>query len=668
MADATAYRTLDSTEIAFLEADGCTAEDWALVEVEADGGVALPMYRQVHFSGRVRLHGFDRRHVEIDGVPAPLGITRAHLHECTIGRNVRINNIGSYIAHMDIDDDAIVENVDLLAVEDASAFGNGVRVPTVNEAGGREVLIHDRLTAQEAYLLAMYRHRPGVVAALEALIERTIEERVHARRGRVGAGARVTNNKTLVNVRIGPHARVKGVVRLRNGTVHSSEADPTTVGDGVIAEDFLIGVGSVVDGGAFLERCFVGQGVRIGKQFSAENSLVFANSELYHGEACAVFAGPFTVSHHKGSLLLTALYSFYNAGSGTNFSNHMYKLGPVHQGILERGCKTGSFSHVYWPSRVGAFSTVLGRHPHHVDTADLPFSYLIESEGESLVVPGANLFTVGARRDAVKWLGRDRRRDPDRLDRIAPGAFNPYTVGRILAGRDRLQRVEAATPSTEHLVAVDGVRITRSRLQKGAEAYALAAARYLGDTLLPLLEESDAEPVAALHTFAAEADPDATGPWIDAAGLLLPSARMEAILDDLEAGRFATIDDLEAAFAAAHEAMPRFERAWALARWTETIGKPADAVDVRDLADLVRTWRDAVRRSNAATLKDATKEFEPSVQVSFGIDGDEAVRQADFRAVRGAYADHAFVTTLEDETRQVETRAERLLDRLASAS
>ena len=94
---------------------------------------------------------------------------------------------------------------------------------------------------------------------------------------------------------------------------------------------------------------FVGQGVQLGKQFSSENSLFFANCEGFHGEACSIFAGPYTVTHHKSTLLIAGIYSFYNAGSGTNQSNHMYKLGPVHQGVLQRGSKNGSFSYMRWP-------------------------------------------------------------------------------------------------------------------------------------------------------------------------------------------------------------------------------------------------------------------------------------------------------------------------------
>ena len=73
----------------------------------------------------------------------------------------------------------------------------------------------------------------------------------------------------------------------------------------------------------------------------------------------------------------------------------MYKLGPIHQGTLERGAKTTSDSYILWPARVGAFSLVMGRHVNHSDTSNLPFSYLIEQNNTTYLVPGVNLRSVG---------------------------------------------------------------------------------------------------------------------------------------------------------------------------------------------------------------------------------------------------------------------------------
>ena len=164
--------------------------------------------------------------------------------------------------------------------------------------------------------------------------------------------------------------------RSSNGTILSHPDSPTIIGDAVIAKDFIVAEGAHVVGGAIVQKSFVGQGCRVGNQFSAENCLFFANCEAFHGEAVSFFAGPYTVTHHKSTLLIGGMFSFYNAGSGTNQSNHRYKLGPTHEGKLERGCKTGSFAYVMWPCRVGPFSVVLGKHTRSFDTANLPFQPL----------------------------------------------------------------------------------------------------------------------------------------------------------------------------------------------------------------------------------------------------------------------------------------------------
>ena len=132
-----------------------------------------------------------------------------------------------------------------------------------------------------------------------------------------------------------------------------------------------------MDGAALLANTYVGQACRIGRQFSAENCLFFANCEAFHGEACSVFAGPYTVTHHKSTLLIAGMFSFYNAGSGTNQSNHMYKLGPVHEGRLERGSQNGFLllHDVALPSR-SVFRRAGQAHPKLRHRRDFPFSHI----------------------------------------------------------------------------------------------------------------------------------------------------------------------------------------------------------------------------------------------------------------------------------------------------
>ena len=267
---------------------------------------------------------------------------------------------------------------------------------------------------------------------------------------------------------------------LEEGTIISRKEAPVFVGEGVIAKKFIILSGSRVDSGAMIDKSFVGQGVKMGKQFSAENSLFFANCEAFHGEACSLFAGPYTVTHHKSTLMIASLFSFFNAGSCTNQSNHMYKLGPVHQGVLERGSKTGSFAYLLLPSIVGAYTVIMGKHYANFDTSDFPFSYITEEKGKSELTPAMNIFTVCTRSDSEKWPTRDRRKDPEKLDLIHFDLFSPYIVSRIVNGINILNDLADKTPKTQDYVNYKGINIHRLLLKTARKYYEMALKVYIG--------------------------------------------------------------------------------------------------------------------------------------------------------------------------------------------
>ena len=211
--------------------------------------------------------------------------------------------------------------------------------------------MYNHLSSHLAYILALYRHDIPLLERIESLIAEYVKAHTSGR-GKVGRGTRILNAGILKNVCVGEYAVVEGAARMENGTILSKKESPSYVGSNVIAVDFIFSTDSRVEENTIIRKCFVGQATELGRQYSAENSVFFANCGGFHGEACAVFAGPYTVTHHKSTLLIAGLFSFLNAGSGSNQSNHMYKLGPVHQGIIERGSKTGSDSYMLWPMRV----------------------------------------------------------------------------------------------------------------------------------------------------------------------------------------------------------------------------------------------------------------------------------------------------------------------------
>jgi hypothetical protein len=340
-------------QIKVLEGQGCSAEDWSKVKV-ADGFNPARV-RNVQFLGRVHIGWLTGNISFAGGLEKPSGIYSATIIDCKVGNDVRISNVGVHIANYDIRSGACIENVGTMVTRPGASFGNGVTVAVLNEAGGREVTLFDELSAQFAYLMCIHRYRPELIKKLLGIARNEVKK-VRSDVGKVGTGAQICSTPEILDVNVGPHAVIKAAASLVNGTILSSSEAPTIIGSNVVAEDFIIAESASVAGAAHLKKVFVGQGCKVGSQFSAESSLFFSNCEAFNGEACSIFAGPYTVTHHKATLLIACLFSFYNAGSGTNQSNHMYKLGPVHEGKLERGTKAGSFSYMMWPCRVGPFS------------------------------------------------------------------------------------------------------------------------------------------------------------------------------------------------------------------------------------------------------------------------------------------------------------------------
>lgn len=658
------YRPLTAAEQEILEQQQCTCADWSTVLVAE--GFRPARVRHTHFAGRVRL-GANGGVVRSEaGVEKICGVFNAYLHQCTVGENVRIANVGVHLANYDIGDGSCIENVGLMETRAGAAFGNGVAVEPVNEGGGREVVLFNRLDSQFAYLACLHRYRPRLIERL-AEVARAEAARARSDRGSVGAGVRIANAAKIVDVQLGDGAVVDGARSLVNGTVLSSPDAPTVIGGDVQAEDFIIAEGSRVNGGAMLSKTFVGQGCRIGRQFSSEGSLFFANCDGFHGEACSVLAGPYTVTHHKSTLLIAGLFSFYNAGSGTNQSNHLYKLGPVHEGKLERGCKTGSFSYMMWPCRVGAFSVVLGKHTRTFDTADFPFSYLEATpEGRCQLTPGFNLTTVGTIRDGAKWPDRDRRTGPVKRDRISFDVFSPLTVGRMIVGRARMKELYDAADRNLETVGLGGTDVKRVLLKTGQKFYRSAIHMYLLEKVVARVEAALAGGAGAVASGLAAA-PGAvfSEQWIDIGGQMMPRRRLDDLCQAVEEGRISGLDELCAELDRIHSAYAEDEWAWVRQTYAQEFGRNLEEAQAADLAQVADGLLEARGKFLKLVLNDASKEFDAGIRTGFGQDGCGDDVLADFTAVRSTYESNKFVKGLEQEIACLAERVERLKAGLA---
>lgn len=538
------YRELTEQEIAQLESQSCRCNDWSLITV-ADGFDA-GCVRNVRFEGEVQ-----------------------------IGNNCRI------------------ENVSIIRTTEDATYGEGTTLAVLNEAGDGNVTMYSGLTSQMAAIMVAYEADKQFSSSLSNMLREHIDTH-RPKCTTIGNNVTITDCRELTNVYIGDDCEVCGASRLVECTLRGVLGTSIFVGDNVICDSVIMQGDASVTDAARLYDTFVGEACHVGRGFTSENSVFFANSYMDNGESCAAFCGPFTVSHHKSSLLIGGMYSFYNAGSGTNFSNHAYKIGPIHYGTMLRGAKTASSAHILWPAKIGLFSMAMGKVQTHPDTTALPFSYVI-SQGETTnVVPGRNLTTVGTYRDVFKWPKRDARQKEGRLSLVNFDWISPLTIEACLKGIETLTSLQREQGSNIPLYAIEGGSIRNHSLANGLKLYDLAIRMFIYEIL------KDAQPLLPTTTAG-------TGEWIDLSGMLAPKSEIDALIADVTNGTITDIQTMEDRLADINDRYEDYR--WTYAYQLILRRYELDTLEESDIERIKEECKSAREEWLHAIRKDAEKEY-----------------------------------------------------------
>ena len=585
------YRLLSDEEIGILEENGCTAEDWTSLNVDYDFNPAF--IRNVRFYGTVNLGVFEKNIEVTNGFMKHSGISNATLRNVTIGDNCLIENVGCYINNYVIGDECCICNVATMETTAEATFGEGNTISVLNEAGNGNVVLFRGLTANIAALMVAHPDDKDLSAALKTMARNDISQRL-ADRGTIGNRVRITNTTEITNTNIDDNCEVNGACRLSDCTLSAAPDDSVYIGSGVICENSIIADGSSVLNSAKVFNCYVGEACQITNGFTAESSLFFANTYMANGEACAAFCGPFSASHHKSSLLIGCMTSFYNAGSCTNFSNHAYKMGPVHYGTLERGSKTASGSHTLLPATIGAFSMCMGKISGHPDTRRLPFSYIIGTGRDTVLVPGKNIATVGLFRDISKWPRRDVRMESAKNTLINYDWLSPFTINEIMEGREELGRLLRIQGEDAAVYEYEGCKMSGKSLRRGLRLYDMAVELFIGEVLMS-------------HDLDDRCAASGAGGWSDLSGLLLPSSEVERVIEKIKLGIISTVNDLTEVFVAYNDMYGEYLWTFTVSLIKYYLGKDElteeDFELMRERGKAAReAWLDEIRR-------DAEKEF-----------------------------------------------------------
>ena len=590
------YRPLTSEEIEVLKSNDCWAEDWTSVYVAED--FKPNFMHRVMLYGEVNIGAFNKNVEVSQGFVKHAGINNATLRNVTIGDDCLIENVGNFINNYTIGDDCYISNISTMETTEGATYGEGNLVSVLNEVGEGNVILFSDLNSQLAAFMVKHFSDKDLKEKIRQLIKTDIDNKM-PERGQIGNNVKIVNTKEITNCIINDFCEVNGASRLSDCTLLGSAHGNVYVGTGVIAENSIIAEGASVINSVKIQDCYVGEACQLSNGFTASTSIFFANSYMSNGEACAAFCGPFTASHHKSSLLIGGMFSFYNAGSATNFSNHAYKMGPMHWGILERGSKTASGAYLLMPATLGSFSVCFGKLMHHPNTRNLPFAYLIADGDKMFLIPGRNITTVGLYRDIKKWPKRDLRAQENRKSIVNFDWLSPFSVGEILKGKKILESLREVTGDNVSQYLYHEYIIPASSLHKGIKYYDIALRIYMGAVLKRVLKRDPSITPPATQT--------GIGDWDDLSGLLLPVSEEERIVNDLQDG---TIDSIQ-------QLIERFEEIDANYRqyqWAWTYKMVCDYYGISEitLEDANRIHEDYIkaRRSWIAEIKkDAEKEY-----------------------------------------------------------
>lgn len=585
------YRLLTDEEITLLEDHGCQAENWEAIMVAED---FKPTYvHDVTFYGDIKLGVFEKNIEVSRGFLKHSGLRNATLRNVCIGDNSLVENIGNYINNYTIGEECYISNVSTMETTEGATYGEGNLISVLNEVGEGNVTLFDGLNSQLAAFMVKHNADRELRERLRQMIAEELE-RTLPDRGTIGFGVKIVNTREVVNTIVQDNCEVNGAARLFDCSLLSAAGSGVYVGSGVIFENSIVADGSSITNDCNLQDCYVGEACQLTNGFTASASVFFANSYMSNGEACAAFCGPFTASHHKSSLLIGAMFSFYNAGSATNFSNHAYKMGPMHYGILERGTKTASGAYILMPANIGAFSVCFGKLMHHPDTRNIPFSYLIAYGDIMYLVPGRNLNTVGLYRDVRKWPKRDIRPRSGQKSIVNFEWLSPFTVNEMLQGKQILEKLREAQGEMVPEYNFRGYVITNNSLNIGLRNYDMAIKMFLARCVR---KYGPTEPAST------------TGwrQWSDLSGLLLPESEELRLIEEIKSGEMADIQQVTDRFGEIGERYEQYEWAFAYRLINEYYGiaQPRHA----DWQDIIDQGREAKRQWIATIKEDALKEY-----------------------------------------------------------
>jgi hypothetical protein len=539
----------------------------------------------------------------------------------------------------------------------------------------------DGMTCGDACLWARYRDDPDLLGRLGQITQRAFDPR-RGFYGTVGDACVIKNSRIIKDCKIGPCCYIKGANKLKNLTIHSSEDEPSQIGEGVELVNGIIGYGCHVFYGCKAVRFVLGDNSNLKYGARLVHSYLGDNSTVSCCEILNNLVFPAHEQHHNNSFLIASLVAGQsNIAAGVTIgSNHNSRApdGEIHAG---RGFWPGLCVSLKHNSRFASFTLVAkGDYPAELDVP-LPFSLVANDvpRDRLLVMPAYwwqyNMYALA--RNSWKFQARDKRRR--KVQKVEFDTFAPDTAEEMFRGMALLEEwvgrasqrakggaAEGAKPEEARRLGralldgppagVDGLEVLAEGVENshrqvlvlkahpGYHAYRQMLLHYAVKNLLAYLR---AHPEAGLAAMAeALAGPRVTD-WVNLGGQLIAAADVDALRADIRAGRLDSWDAIHARYDELWERYPADKQRHACATLLALHGADALTPDLwaRALDEAVAVQRYVADATYASRKKDFESPFRRMTYSS----------PAEMEAVLGSPERVSFVRQVREETQAFET-------------
>lgn len=572
------YRDLTEKEIQQLIANGNWSNDWSKVKVSA---VFDPNQIQCcKFYGLVRIGNLSPSYLEYRNLKLPIGLYHSTIISSDFGDDVAVHHIG-YLSYFIVGNEVLLSQIKEMETGSTAKFGNGIlrdgeesgkriQLELCNENGARSVYPFDGMQAADVYLWTRNRHDRD----LQKRFEELTDQKFGTQRGyysQIGDRCVIKNTFTIKNVKIGTDAYIKGVNKLKNVTVNSSQESYTQIGEGCELVNGIIGYGCRIFYGVKAVRFILASYSQLKYGARLINSYLGDNSTISCCEVLNSLIFPAHEQHHNNSFLCAALVMGQSnmAAGATVGSNHNSRAadGEI---IAGRGFWPGLCVSLKHNSRFASYCLIVkGDFLHELDIR-LPFT-LVSNDVQNdrlVLIPGYwfmyNMYALV--RNANKYEARDNRHFKNQYfeyDMLAPDTVNEMFTGmetlalavseslqsdedqtreeRILAGRALLANNVDLKNKTIVLAGAENSR-RPTVIQKVGEAYHLYRSfiKYYGVLhLMDALEEG-----LSLDDILENLANEKRTSWENIGGQLIESTALQVFLGDIKSKDIDSWDDI----------------------------------------------------------------------------------------------------------------------------